>query len=165
MAAQCDETAHLTAGERKARSSAKLVHPDQLADAVARYMDYEALAYWARHALEQRAEFPAEVADEVDRQCPGYLDTQRTTRGKAPRGSGRDWEQLMLWIGDHLFRDAKQEGWFDAILIQARSHPRAIRTMEYADHCDEVWESELPKTYPLFEDWRRDADSYVDLED
>ena len=54
MAAQCDETAHLTAGERKARSSAKLVHPDRLADAVARYMDYEALAYWARPALEQQ---------------------------------------------------------------------------------------------------------------
>jgi hypothetical protein len=29
LAAQCDETAHLNAGERKARSSAKLVHPDR----------------------------------------------------------------------------------------------------------------------------------------
>jgi len=44
-----------------------------------------------------------------------------------------------------------------------RSHPRAIRTMEYADHCDEVWISELPSPYPSFEDWRRDADSYVEL--
>ena len=165
MAAQCDETAHLTAGERKARSTAKLVYPDRLADAVARYMDYEALAYWARPALEQNAEPPAEVARQMERQCPGYLDTRRTTPGKAPRGSARDWEHLMLWIGDHLFRDAKQEGWFDAILIQVRSHPRAIRTMEFADHCDEVWESVPPKPYPLFEEWRRDADSYVDLDD
>lgn len=165
MAAQCDETAHLTAGERKARSSAKLVHPDRLADAVARYMDYEALAYWARPALEQRAELPAEVADEVERRCPGYLDTRLPTPGKAPRGPARDWKHLMLWVGDHLFRDAQQEGWFDAILVRVCSHPRAIRTMEFADHCDDVWESVPPKPYPLFEEWRRDADSYVDLDD
>ena len=69
----------------------------------------------------------------------------------------------MLWIADHFFQDAQTEGWFDAILIQVRSHPRAIRTMEYADHCDEVWISELPSPYPSFEDWRRDADSYVEL--
>jgi hypothetical protein len=165
MAAQCDETAHLSAGERKARLSAQLVHPDRLADAVARYMDYEALVYWARPALEQRAELPAEVADEVERRCPGYLDTRRITRGKAGRGSAQEWEHLMLWIGDHLFRDAQQEGWFGAILIQARSHPRAIRTMEYADHCDDVRESELQRAYPSFEAWRRDADSYVDLDE
>jgi hypothetical protein len=39
----------------------------------------------------------------------------------------------MAWIVDHFFRDAHNEGWFDAILTQARNHPRAIRTMEYAD--------------------------------
>ena len=71
----------------------------------------------------------------------------------------------MLWVGDHLFRDAQQEGWFDAILVRVRSHPRAIRTMEFADHCDDVRESVPPKPYPLFEEWRRDADSYVDLND
>ena len=37
--------------------------------------------------------------------------------------------------------------------------------MEYADHCDEVWSSQMPKPYPSFEDWRTDADSYVDLDD
>ena len=70
----------------------------------------------------------------------------------------------MLWIGDHYFQDAKTEGWFDAILVQVRSHPRAIRTMEYADHCDEAWSSEMPSPYPAFEDWRREADSYVDVD-
>jgi hypothetical protein len=164
MAAQCDETAHLTARERKARASAKLVQPDRLNEAATRYMDCEALAYWARPALEQNAEPPAEVAREMERQCPGYLDTRRTTRGKAPRGSAQDWEHLMLWVGDHCFSNAQQEGWFDAILVQVRSHPRAIRTMEYADHCDDVWESEPPRPYPSLQDWRREADSYVDLD-
>ncbi|MGC1653056.1 MAG: hypothetical protein WA722_09600, partial [Candidatus Sulfotelmatobacter sp.] len=72
---------------------------------------------------------------------------------------------LMSWIADQYFQDAKTEGWFDAILVQARIHPRAIRTMEYADHCDEVWSSAMPEPYPPFEDWRREADSFVDLHD
>ena len=36
--------------------------------------------------------------------------------------------------------------------------------MEYADHCDEVWSLEMPSPYPAFEDWRREADSYVDVD-
>jgi len=40
----------------------------------------------------------------------------------------------MLRIGDHFFRDSKQEEWFDVILVQVRSHPRAIRTLDsYAE--------------------------------
>ena len=50
----------------------------------------------------------------------------------------------MLWIADHFFVEAKREAWFDAILISVRHHPRAIRTMEYWDHCDQRWASALP---------------------
>ena len=49
-------------------------------------------------------------------------------------------------------------------MLQLRSHPRAIRTMEFADHCDELWGRELPGTYPPFEKWRKEADAFVDLE-
>jgi hypothetical protein len=164
MAAVCDETAHLSGGERKARSSAKLVHPERLADAVARYMDYQALAYWARQALERRPGPPTEVVSELEHRCPGFLDGIKGQQ-HASRSASQRWQGLMLWIADHYFQDAKGEGWFDAILVGARNHPRAIRTMEYADHCDEVWSSQMPEPYPPFEDWRRDADAYVDLDD
>jgi len=165
MAVQCDETAHLSAGERKARSSARLVHPERLADAVARYMDYEALAYWARPVLERCPDPPAQVVCELEHRCPGFLDGTIKRQQHASRGASQPWQGLMRWIADDFLLDAKNEGWFDAILLQARSHPRAIRTMEYADHCDEVWSSQMPEPYPSFEDWRRDADAYVDLDD
>jgi hypothetical protein len=164
LAAQCDETAHLVAGERKARASVKLVDPVRLSEAVARYIDYEGLAYWVRPALERGSELPPEVVLELERRLPGYLQAAPEPRARKQIGAARDWEHLMLWIGDHYFQDAKTEGWFDAILVQVRSHPRAIRTMEYADHCDEVWSSEMPSPYPAFEDWRREADSYVDVD-
>jgi hypothetical protein len=164
LAAQCDETDHLVAGERKARASVKLVDPVRLSEAVARYIDYEGLAYWVRPALELGSELPPDVVLELERRLPGYLQAASEPRARKQIGAAQGWEHLMLWIGDHYFRDAQQEGWFDAILVQVRSHPRAIRTMEYADHCDEVWSSEMPSPYPAFEDWCREADSYVDVD-
>ena len=68
----------------------------------------------------------------------------------------------MLWVRDHFFQEAKTEGWYNAIVISAGIHPRAIRTMEYADHCDDLWNGNLPIPYPPFEVWRGDADRYVE---
>ena len=149
--------------KRRAKSSAKRVDPGRLSEGVARYMDYEALAYWARSALESSSELPTDVAREIERRRPGYLRSRSTVNQQTFSGSAHDWERLMLWTGDHFFQDAKIEGWFDAILTQVRNHPRAIRTMEFADHCDEVWSSKLPEPYPPFADWRREADLYVEL--
>ena len=87
MAAQCDETAHLVARERKARSSSKLVHPDRLARAVARYIDWEAFAYWARPALERESRPPAEVASMLERRCPGFLDASIKARQRIPEAT------------------------------------------------------------------------------
>ncbi len=165
LAARCDESAYLTVRKRRARASSKLVRPDRLDEAVARYMDYEALAYWARPALERGPELPREVARELEYRCPGYLNAQQTAREKVSKDATREWELLMLWIGDHFFQEAKRAGWFNAIRARVGSHPRAIRTMEYADNCDEVWVDQFPSSYPAFEDWRKEADSFVDLGD
>ena len=164
IAAQCDETAHLTARERQARASSKLVHPDRLCEAVARYIDLEAFAYWARPALEHGSDRQRRLRASLNPDAPGSWTPTSKREQQDSRSASRDWQRLMLWIADHFFQDAKTEGWFDAILVQVRSHPRAIRTMEYADHCDEVWSSEMPSPYPAFEDWRREADSYVDVD-
>ena len=164
-AAHCDDTAHLLPEVRKARTSAKLVAPDRLAEAVSRWIDWEAFAYWSRPALELNSEVTKEVARELGRRCPGFLEANGSVREQGSLGRSQDWQSLMSWIAGHYFQDAKTEGWFDAILVQARSHPRAIRTTEYGDHCDEVWSSAIPEPYPSFEDWRRAADAYVDLDD
>ena len=164
-ATRCDDTAHLLPAERKARTSAKLVAPGRLAEALSLWIDWEAFAYWARGALEFKSGLPTEVASELERRCPGFLEANSGTGKQGSASTSQDWHSLMCWIADHDFQDAKTEGWFDAILVQARSHPRAIRTMEYADHCDEIWSSAKPAPYPPFKDWRRAADSYVDLDD
>ncbi len=163
-ATQFDDTAHLLPNVRRARTPSNLVDPDRLAEAVPRYIDWEAFAYWARPALERgSSEVPAEVAGELERRCPGFLEAHKKPRKRDSASVSQAWQQLMLWISDRFFSEAKNGGWFDAILTEADSHPRAIRTREYADHCDELWSASLPVPYPTFEDWRRDADSYVEL--
>jgi hypothetical protein len=164
-ASHCDDAAHLLPDLREARTSAKLVAPERLAEAVSRWIDWEAFAYWARPALEFKSRIPTGVAGELGRRCPGFLEAIGSVEGERPVSTSPDWHGLMSWIADHCFQVTKAEGWFDAVLIQARSHPRAIRTMEYADHCDGVWSSQMPEPYPSFEDWRKDADSYIDLDD
>jgi hypothetical protein len=163
MALQCDDTAHLVPSERQARATYKLVEPDRLAAAVSSYMDWEAHACWARPALERAFPLPAEVTHELRRRCPGFLAELATMRERGSHGGSESRHQLMCWIADEFFQEAKAEGWFDAILIEVRSHPRAVRILEYADHCDEVWGSQLPDPYPSFEDWRTYADSYVEV--
>ncbi len=158
-AARCDESAHLLPEIRQQRQCFKLVDSARLTDAVSRYIDWEAFAYWARPALEQRHSFVYEVKRELDARCPGFTEFNAKV---STRGGG--WERLMPWIGEHFFQEAKAEGWYDAIVLSAGIHPRAIRTMEYADHCDDTWNGDLPAPYPSFQSWRRDADRYVDTE-
>ena len=81
----------------------------------------------------------------VSLSSPGFLEVRSGTR---------DWQRFMWWVADRFFVDAKTEKWFDAVRMLAHRHPRVIRTVEYADHCDEVWGSRLPEAYPSFEEWR-----------
>jgi hypothetical protein len=161
-AAHCDETAHLLPRVRKERVCFKLVDPERLAQAVSRFIEWEAVAYWVRLPLEVGTALPGELARELNSRCPGFIEFNNRER-PTDRRLPQDWHRLMLWIGEHFFQDAKAEGWYDAILISVHNHPRAIRTMEYCDRCEQIWESDLPIPYPSFETWRRDADLYVDL--
>jgi hypothetical protein len=158
MAAACDETAHLVPEQRKAQASARLVDRERLEEAIARYIDWEAFAYWARPALEHGLPIRKEVSSELEHRCPGFL-AQSVDTGKIRAESV--WEDLMAWIAESFFTDAKAEGWFDAILVGAQRHPRAIRTMDYADHWEEIRGPNLPVPYPYFDDWRRDADAML----
>jgi len=161
MAAAYDETAHLVPEQRKAQASAKRVDRERLEEAIARYIDWEAFAYWARPALEHGLPIPREVKQELKCRCPDFLARSVNT-GKIDAENVS--ENLMAWIAERFFTDARAEGWFDAIIVGVRRNLRAIRTMEYADHFDEIRGPNLPLPYPSFEDWRRDADAYVDSE-
>jgi hypothetical protein len=164
LGSTCDETAHLVPEQQRAQASVKLVERDRLKEAVARYVDCEAFAYWATPALEDEEPLPDVVRNELEQRCPGFLCPMIET-ATATKRTSTAWEELMAWVADHFFADATAEGWFDAIVIDVHKHPRAIRTMEYADHWDEERGSTLPVPYPSFAHWRSAADSYVEVPD
>ena len=153
MAERCDPTAHLVPDLRKRMAGIRNVDPVRFAEATSRYIDWEALAYWARPALERGSELPKAILDELQERSPEFLET-------GPHR--RDWRRFMSWISEHCFCDAKKEGWLDGLVLRAADHPRAIRTREYAHHCDEAWSSRLPDPYPSFQEWRGNADSFVE---
>jgi hypothetical protein len=160
-ASQCDHTANLVPEIHEAGQCSKMVSLETLDQAVKGYIDWEAFAYWCRSALERGSALPDVVVAELQNRCPGFLEYN--DKAHADKMIEQDWHRLMMWVADHFFVDAKREGWFDAILISARDRPRAIRTMEYWEHCDAQWASSLPMPYPSFEHWRHDADGFVDL--
>jgi len=163
MASKCDETAHLLPRERKARSSLKHAHPERLSQAVSRYLDLEALSHWAQLASDHCSELPDEVVAELNHRYPGFLGTCSQDRKRDSGTLPAAFEQLLNWGIEHCFHDAKAEGWFDAVLLQAHNHARAIRTSEYAEHCRELWMSAKgPDPFPPFEQWRHDADCYIE---
>lgn len=161
IVSQHDSAERLSDGERKSQAHSPRVDPDRLAHAISRYIDWEAFAYWTRPALESSAQLPGEVAGELRRRCPGFVEALAREPKLSVKSRAHSWDRLMTWIADHFFRDAQNEGWFDAILTQARNHPRAIRTMEYADDCDEAGHFHAQKSYSSFQEWRKQADSYL----
>jgi hypothetical protein len=60
------------------------VSPPALRNAVARYLEWEVFAYWARIALEVGPPLPVSVETEANRRCPGFLRTDAAARAANP---------------------------------------------------------------------------------
>ena len=149
------------ASVRKAYEAHKRVSPERLAEAVARFVDWEAFAYWVRSALESDREIPDVVVDELRIRCPGFLEYDEDLRKAGLHGRPPTWNRLLLWGEDYFFGEAKKEGWLDAIILYARRHPRDVRMVEYwVNWCDR-WRESTQASYPAFEGWRQAADDYV----
>ncbi len=136
--------------------------PRMLRKAVDRYVGWQVFAYWARTALESDHPLPGPVDREVRQRCPGFLETETAAQARRPAEEPyQRFNRLTRWIEDHEFARAKKQGWFDALLYQARLHPRHARVADYW-HRWETLRSKHPRSrYPSFEQWRSPADAYT----
>jgi hypothetical protein len=138
------------------------VSPRTLRQAVDRYIEWEALAYWARTALESDCPLPASVERELKRRCPGFLEADAAVRAVNPEEEPHfRFNRMIKWIEDHEFVSAKKRGWFDVLLYQARLHPRHVRVIDYWHDWEAGWTNEGSNRYPSFSQWQRSADSYT----
>jgi len=153
----------MTEDKRQIIKASRMVGPERLAAAVAQYMEWEAFTYWLRSPLESDTKFPDAVTKELQRRCPGFLESDEVLRSTlSPEDYTRRWKALLEWGANRFFSKMRKEGWFDAVMYEARAHPRSVRTVDYwVFYWDEHWSSRPRKAYPSFQEWRRTADNFV----
>ena len=134
---------------------------EQLTDAVRRYVDWQAFAYWVRLPLEAGIELPARVAMELQERHPGLIVYIEAGVGSGPGGGRRSWRRLLKWGEEHLFCEPRNQGWFDFLVRQADVHPRSVRTLRYWKDWNGEWARNPGISYPSLEEWLRAADNYI----
>ena len=141
----------------------RMVGPECFAAAVAEYMEWEAFTYWLRSLLESDVKFPDAVERELQRRCPGFRECDEVLRSTlSPEDYTRRWKALPEWGENRFFSKMQQEGWFHAVVYEARAHPRSVRTVDYwVFYWDEHWSCRPLDVYPSFQEWRCAADDFV----
>jgi len=153
----------MTEDKRQIIKVSRTVGPEPFAAAAAEYMEWEAFTYWLRSLLESDAKFPDTVAKELRGRCPGFLECDQVLRSTlSPENYTRRWKALLEWGEKRFFSQMQKEGWFEAVVSEARAHPRSARTIDYwVFYWDEHWSSHPLEVYPSFEEWRSAADDFV----
>jgi hypothetical protein len=133
-----------------------------VAKAVEKYIDFEAFVYWLRPLFQEPTiQLPVHVALELGQKYPTLVEF--VSRGiSAPyKDKSRSWHQLSNWGKDHVLSHAKEEGWLDCVLRQARIHPLHVRMEDYATLWHKSWLANVAVHYPSLRQWRSDARGHV----
>jgi hypothetical protein len=149
--------------KRRIIKVSRAIGSERLEVAVAEYMEWEAFTYWLRSLLETDTRFPENVTLELQRRCPGFLESDKELRNALSREDyTRRWKALLERGEGRFSVEFRREGWFDSVVYHARAHPRSARTVDYwVFYWDERWSTHPLDQYPSFEVWRRSADDYV----
>lgn len=133
-----------------------------VAKAVEKYIDFEAFVYWLRPLFQAPTiQLPAHAALELGQESPGLFEFVNKYFSATYRGKSRSWHQLSNWGKDHVLLHAKEEGWLDCVLRQARIHPLHARMEDYATLWRKSWLANAAVPYPSLRQWRSDARGHV----
>jgi len=133
-----------------------------MALAVEKYIDWEAVTQWARPLLTDGIRLPTHVVAELERRLSrAFYRPRFTSKEKSETGS-INWRSVIRAARQGVLRHAKAEGCLDGFMEWVRSHPRQVRLMV----CGKLWTKEQPEKrvryYPSFRQWNQTADQYVE---
>lgn len=147
---------------RQLLAASRRVTAKQLSTTVDAYIGWHDFTYWTRSAFRLVGGLPPNVITELKGRCPGFLERdaifQKTVK---PSQYDLRWLRLVEWIHDHVFATARRERWLNLLVFSIRLRARAERTMLYWVDWDREWSPSSTLQYPVFEEWRGSADSYV----
>jgi hypothetical protein len=131
--------------------AARRVGSEQLERAVGTYLEIEAFAYWLRPILDAHLPLPGSVCDEIENRYPSLEMCDQP-----------NWNQIWDGLKISHFQEAQTERWFDAVVYTAELHPRRVKVIDYFSlYWSGHWPKRKPASYPSFEFWRREAESYM----
>jgi hypothetical protein len=107
------------------------VSPRTLKKTVDQYVEWQVFTCWARTALDREDRLPDLVKRKLQRRCPGLLRALESHTANEGRESENLSNQLHRWIEEHEFTRAREEGWLEVVVYQARLHPRYQRVLDY----------------------------------
>jgi hypothetical protein len=124
------------------------------------YLAWEAFSLWVRAVVDVEGRTPAWMLDLLQKRCPGFLQDEKRTRKMSRTQTNFPPLDLLQWIHNRIFSDAKREGWLDALVFYAVRDPRSQRVWAYWEHCEREWKKKRPRSYPSSEEWSRAAEKW-----
>ncbi|MHB8656220.1 MAG: hypothetical protein ACYDA9_20375 [Terriglobia bacterium] len=138
---------------REAARQARRIPWPRLLEARTAFVDWEVFTFWVRSIIETESAAPRWFAKIIEHRCPGFLTREKLHKKKHPEEGSPLGLRLSEWIRDHIFADARREGWFDAITFYAFRDPRFNRAWTYWEQYKNEWKRSRPLRYPSFEEW------------
>lgn len=130
-------------------------------EGVARYLDWETLAFWVRSLAEVSQQLPPPARATLDSELSGFWGYVASTRPNIQSYSTWLWDELLKWVENHLFSEARDGGWLDGLRTAVRRHLRSERTVDYWSWCAAQWAKDPPHELPDLPAWRAAADGFV----
>ncbi|MGH9771915.1 MAG: hypothetical protein ACRD4Q_09495 [Candidatus Acidiferrales bacterium] len=140
--------------QRIAERQARIPAPEHLREAITRYIEWHAFAYWTRLINETQDPASTGLHQILEERCPGFLASVAEYAKRHPDEPEFLWLRLISWIDNQIFAFAREEGWSDALSYYAARDPRMDRLLAYWQECDIAWRNARPVVLPRFEQWR-----------
>jgi hypothetical protein len=132
-----------------------------LALAVEKYIDGEAMALWVHPLLAPSIKLPRHVVSELERRLPHDSHHRSISAKRGARGHV-NWRFVIRAANLLRLGDAKAEGCFDDLVESLRSHPRYVRLMIYGRYWAKVQARDQLERFPTFRQWGIAAERYVE---
>jgi hypothetical protein len=132
-----------------------------MALAVEKYIDWEAVTQWVRPLLTAGIKLPTHVVSELERRFPHDSYRRSMSAGKGERKCV-NWRSAIRVANQLCLRDAKAEGCLGDLMESIPSHPRHVRLMVYGRYWARIQTRDQLQRYPTFRQWRVGAERHIE---
>ncbi len=132
-----------------------------VAEAVERYIEWEALTLWLRPLFFSGVGLPRPALSELKRRCRGISNLGDSNALRDTKTGTSKWRRVIKAGSDHFLSQARQEGWLSNLLEQVRSHPWHVRLHAYAACSKHDWTQSPAPPYPSLRQWKQAAAQFI----